>query len=208
MLVSLLLLGLLGAQPVLDAPDQPGLDQPPQTNFELQEEAVRNAPADPRARLDLAMAYAKAEQYDLAMSELVEVIRLDPENKDNLSARANFQLGLVLSILDRPSLAIKAYREALRLGLKEASIHTALGGALTADGKLTEAIAEYQAALALEPDSFGARGGLGLALEASGRLHEALLQYEAALRSAPLEDDHAVNAIRERLAALKERRQL
>jgi tetratricopeptide (TPR) repeat protein len=206
MLVSLLLLGLLGAQPVLGIRDLPG--QSPQPNFELEQEEVQKAPADPRARLELAMAYAKAEEYDLALSELVEVIRLNPDNKDNLSAQANFQLGLVLSILDRPSLAIKAYREALRLGLKQASVYTALGGALTAAGKFPEAIAEYQAALALEPDSFGARGGLGLALEASGHLHEAVLQYEAALRAAPLEDDHAVDAIRERLAALKERRQL
>jgi tetratricopeptide (TPR) repeat protein len=208
MLVSLLLVGVLGAQPVLDPPDLPHVQPQTDAQVELQQKAVQKAPADPRARLELAMAYANAEEYEMAMSELIEAIRLNPENKDNLSGHANFHLGLVLSVLDRPSLAIKAYREALRLGLKHASVHTALGGALTAEGKFPEAIDEYQEALALEPDSFGAHSGLGLALEASGRLDEALLQYEAALRAAPLEDDHAVDAIRERLATLKERRQL
>src|SRR5437867_13384266 len=122
-------------------------------------EAVRKAPADPRARLELGMAYAETEEYDFAMSELVEAIRLNPDNKENLSAHANFQLGMVLSTLDRPGLATKAYREALRLGLRDAPVHTALGEALAAERKYEEAISEYRAALTLSPDSFPARAG-------------------------------------------------
>src|SRR6266571_6040073 len=79
-------------------------------------EAVRKEPTDPRARLELGMAYAEAEEYEFALSELVEAIRLNPENRDNLSARANFELGNVLFAIDRIVLAADAYREALRLG--------------------------------------------------------------------------------------------
>src|SRR6266487_1207858 len=97
-------------------------------------EAVRKEPTDPRARLELGIAYAETEEYDFAMSELVEAIRLNPDNKENLSAQANFQLGMVLSTLDRPGLATKAYRVALE-----------------ASGHPDEAIREYEAALQMSP---------------------------------------------------------
>jgi len=171
-------------------------------------EAVRKEPTDPRARLELGIAYAETEEYDFAMSELVEAIRLNPDNKENLSAQANFQLGMVLSTLDRPGLATKAYREALRLGLREASVHTALGEALVAERKYEEAILEYRAALTLSPNSFAARAGLALALEASGHPDEAISEYEAALQMSPPADDHAVGAIKQRLTLLKDRRRL
>ena len=171
-------------------------------------EAVRKEPTDPRARLELGIAYAETEEYDFAMSELVEAIRLNPDNKENLSAQANFQLGMVLSTLDRPGLATKAYREALRLGLQEAPVHTALGEALAAERKYEEAIGEYRAALTLSPNSFAARAGLALALEASGHPDEAISEYEAALQMSPPADDHAVGAIKQRLTLLKDRRRL
>src|SRR5437016_13736642 len=97
---------------------QPGDAGPSSPTVPLVEErleAVRKEPTDPRARLELGIAYAETEEYDFAMSELVEAIRLNPDNKENLSAQANFQLRMVLSTLDRPGLATKAYREALRL---------------------------------------------------------------------------------------------
>jgi len=114
-------------------------------------EAVRKAPTDPRARLELAVAYAQAEEYDLAMAELVEAIKFNPENRDNLSARANYHLGLVLLAIDRAGLAVNALREALRLGWKDAAVHLALGQALTGQGKFEEAIAQYHEALRLAP---------------------------------------------------------
>jgi tetratricopeptide (TPR) repeat protein len=171
-------------------------------------EAVRKEPTDPRARLELGMAYAETEEYDFAVSELVEAIRLNPDNKENLSAQANFQLGIVLSTLDRPGLATKAYREAMRLGLREAPVHTALGEALAAERQYEEAIGEYRAALTLSPNSFAARAGLALALEASGRPDEAITEFEAALQAAPQTNDHAVGAIKQRLSMLKDRRRL
>ena len=96
----------------------PGSPPPPDSSIqgtsivEERLEAVRKEPTNARARLELGMAYAETEEYDFAMSELVEAIRLNPDNKENLSAQANFQLRMVLSTLDRPGLATKAYREA------------------------------------------------------------------------------------------------
>src|SRR3989442_2556932 len=172
-------------------------------------EAVRKAPTDPRARLELGVAYGQAEEYDLAMAELVEAIKLNPENHDNLSARANYHLGLVLLAIDRAGLAVNALREALRLGWKDAAVHLALGQALTGQGKFEEAIAAYHEALHLAPGAIEAHAGLGLALEGAGRVDEAIAQYELylqSLQSASGADEHSVEAITQRLAKLKERR--
>jgi Flp pilus assembly protein TadD len=171
-------------------------------------EAVRKAPTDPRARLELGVAYAQAEEYDLAMAELVEAIKLNPENRDNLSARANYHLGLVLLAIDRAGLALNAFRETLRLGWKDAAVYLALGQALTGQGKFEEAIAQYDEALRLAPSAIEAHAGLGLALEGSGRVDEAIAQYELYLQSASGADQHSVEAIAQRLAKLKERRKM
>lgn len=190
---------------------QPGEAGPPPPGAPLVEErlaAVRRAPTDPRARLDLGLAYFQAEEYDFAMAELIEAIQLDPDNKDNLAARANYHLGVVLLAVDRAALAINAFREALRLGWKDAGLYLALGQALTSQGKFDEAIAQYREALRLAPGTAEAHAGLGLAYEASGRVDEAVSQYERYLQSVPATDDHGVEAIRQRLANLKERRKM
>jgi Flp pilus assembly protein TadD len=176
--------------------------------LEERQEAVRRAPTDPRARLELGLAYAQAEKYEFAMAELVEAIHLNPDNKDNLSARANFHLGHVLLAIDRVPLAIDAFREALKLGWKDTRVYMALGQALTSQGKFDEAIAQYREALRLAPNAADAHAGLGLALEGAGRVDEAIVQYERYLQSAPATDDHSADAIRQRLAKLKERRKM
>jgi tetratricopeptide (TPR) repeat protein len=175
---------------------------------EDQEKAVLESPEDAEARLKLGSAYAEIEEYDLAMAELVESIRLDPDNAQGVNALANFRLGMILAALERPALAVNAYREAQRLGLKSASLHSALGEALGAQRKFDEAIVEYRAALMLDPDSFAAHAGLALSLEASGSTEEALREYETALQVAPPADEHVVEAITQRLRILKDRRRL
>ena len=190
---------------------QPGEAGPPPTGASLVEErlaAVRNAPTDPRARMELGLAYLQAEEYDFAMAELVEAINLNPDNKDNLAAQANYHLGNVLLAVDRTALAINAFREALKLGWKDAAVYLALGQALTSQGKFDEAIIQYGEALRLAPGTTEAYAGLGLAYEAAGRVDEAVTQYERYLQSVPATDDHGVAAIRQRLATLKERRKM
>jgi len=190
---------------------QPGDAGPSSPTAPLVEEwleAVRKAPTDPRARLQLGVAYAQAEEYDLAMAELVEAIKLNPENRDNLSARANYHLGLVLLTIDRAGMAVNAFREALRLNWKDAAVYLALGQALTGQGKFEEAIAQYHEALRLAPSAIEAHAGLGLALEGAGRVDDAIAQYELYLQSASGADQHSVEAIAQRLEKLKERRKM
>jgi tetratricopeptide (TPR) repeat protein len=186
---------------------EPGAALSPQSSVVVEEEleAVRKAPSDPRARLELGLAYAAADEYEFALAELIEAIRLDPENKENLAARANVALGNVLLALDRPALAANAYREALRLGWKEPGVYLALGDVLTGLGQFEEAIARYREVLRLSPGTVEAHAGLGLALEGAGRLDEAAAHYELYLRAVPAGEDHGVEAVRLKLAKLKER---
>jgi len=187
-----------------------GAGSPPAGMSSVEERlaAVRDAPTDPRARMDLGLAYLQAEEYDFSMAELVEAIRLNPGNKDNLAAQANYHLGSVLLAIDRAALAINAFREALRLGWRDAGVYLALGQALSSQGKFDDAIVQYQEGLRLSPGATEAHAGLGLAYEASGRVDEAVTEYERYLQSAPTADDHGVEAIRHRLAKLKERRRM
>src|SRR5713226_2992438 len=205
---SMMAAAVLWGLTVAAQPGDVGPSSPTAPLVEERLEAVRKAPTDPRARLQLGVAYAQAEEYDLAMAELVETINLNPENRDNLSARANYHLGLVLLAIDRAGLALNAFREALRLGWKDAAVYLALGQALTGQGKFEEAIAQYDEALRLAPGAIEAHAGLGLALEGSGRVDEAIAQYELYLQSASGADQHSVEAIAQRLEKLKERRKM
>ena len=189
-------------------PGDAGPSSPAAPLVEERLETVRKAPTDPRARLELGVAYAQAEEYDLAMAELVEAIKLNPENRDNLSARANYHLGLVLLAIDRAGMAVNAFREALRLNWKDAAVYLALGQALTGQGKFEEAIAQYHEALRLAPSAIEAHAGLGLALEGAGRVDDAIAQYELYLQSTSGADQHSVEAIAQRLEKLKERRKM
>jgi tetratricopeptide (TPR) repeat protein len=204
MMAGILLCGIVLAA-------QPGEAGSPQPGASLVEErlaAVRSAPTDPRARLELGLAYFQAAEYDFAMAELIEAIQLNPDNKDNLAAQAHYHLGAVLLAVDRAALAVNAFREALKLGWKDAGVHLALGQALTSQGKFDEAIVQYREALRVAPDKTEAYAGLGLAYEASGRVDEAVMQYERFLQAMPATEDHGVAAIRQRLAKLKERRKM
>ncbi len=206
MVVGFLLFGAVLTTGPLSLPQlQPGLQS---SEVQDRQKAVRESPDDAEARLKLGIAYAEIEEYDLAMAEFVESIRLNPDNAQNLNAYANFELGMVLAALERPALAVNAYQEALKLGFKSPSVHSALGEALAAQRKFDEAIAEYRAALVLAPDSFAAHAGLALSLEASGSPEEALAEYEIALQVAPPADEHVLSAITQRLTILKDRRQL
>lgn len=189
------------------AADPGAAPSPPQSSAVVEEklEAVRKAPNDPRARLELGLAYAEADEYEFALAELIDAIQLNPENKENLAGRANFALGNVLLALDRPVLAANAYREALKLGWKDPGVYLALGNVLTGLGQFEEAIDRYREALRLAPGTVEAHAGLGLALEGAGRLDEAAAHYELFLRAVPPGDDHSAEAVRLKLAKLKER---
>jgi tetratricopeptide (TPR) repeat protein len=66
-------------------------------------------------------------------------------------AEAHFQLGVTLSMLDRPAEAAEAYREALRLNPYHFAAASALGHACVELGDTTNALQYYRRALRIHP---------------------------------------------------------
>jgi len=108
MILELLIWGVIGTTGPVSLPELRPLLQRSSV-VEDRQKAVQESPDDAEARLKLGMAYAEIEEYDLAMAELVESIRLNPDDAASLNAYANFHLGMVLAALERPAIAVTAY---------------------------------------------------------------------------------------------------
>lgn len=142
-----------------------------------------------------------ADAY-LALGQLYEYkgdfYRAAKQYRQALLAQANTQsaslsdpvlayrsLGSVLVRLKQPKAATKAYREALLLQPKEASLHNQLGQSLFAQGDTPSAFAAYQQALALNPSSVGAHCNLGRLWYNHQNFDKAINHFQKAIRQAP-----------------------
>jgi tetratricopeptide (TPR) repeat protein len=118
-------------------------------------------PADPRPRLALGAAYARAGRYDRAFESLESALRLDPDGGDEALELARTAV-LAGQRLDRAA-------ELLRAGLKRlppgdpaalADTHQALGAVLEKQGDAEHALHHYRTAVRLDPDLPPAREAL------------------------------------------------
>ena len=84
-----------------------------------------------------------------------------------------------------------------------AEVHSNLGIALAADGRLDEAVTQFRKALEVQPDSAEAHYNLGDALAKQGRLDEALAATCTAVELALRQDKKTLaDALRTRIALL------
>jgi tetratricopeptide (TPR) repeat protein len=118
-------------------------------------------PADPRPRLALAAAYARAGRYDRAFEALEGALRLDPESADPALEMGRIAV-LAGQHLDR---AAELLRDALRRvppgdQAALADTHQALGAVLEKQGDPDHALHHYRAAVSLDPDLPSARAAL------------------------------------------------
>jgi tetratricopeptide (TPR) repeat protein len=81
--------------------------------------------------------------------------------------------------------SISLYEHTLKVTRRNPLIHTTLGQALDAQGKLDQAMAHYAEALRLDPHYATAHKHLGLDLEEQGKLDQAIDHYAEALRLEP-----------------------
>ncbi len=94
-------------------------------------------------------------------------------------------LGNLLQLAKRPDEAEVAYRRALELDAKRASIHFNLGLLLEQRGENRTAMKEYKAAIALEPRHAWAHYQMGALLEKGGRDSAAIRSYARAFSLDP-----------------------
>ena len=178
------------------------------------EMAVRCAPGNAAAELNLGNALARLGRHEQAADRFGRALALDPE-----FAEAHHSLGELHLERQRPEAALESFREAarirpdhapaheslartlVRLGRFEealqsgsravaidpdsAAAHTIVGSALAGLFRPAEAIASFTRALGIDPSCAATHANLGQALRAVGRLDEAVAAYREALRIAP-----------------------
>ena len=92
-------------------------------------------------RADLASGYYERGQMDVALEELGEAARLDPNN-----ARVYNVYGLVYTAMGEAAKAEDNYRRALALAPNDSEIHHNWGVFLCSSGRAREAIGEFELA--------------------------------------------------------------
>ena len=99
------------------------------------------------AHYNRGLAYRDKRQFDQAIADFSEAIRLDPKN-----ARAHYQRGNIHADLgESHDLAIADYDIAIRLDPRFVFAYTARGLMHEAKGDIARAAADYRAALSLDP---------------------------------------------------------
>ncbi len=130
--------------------------------------------------LKRGFALFNSMQYDAAIAEYREAIRLDPK----LSI-AHSNLGTALDREHKSNEAVAEFREALRLDPRNLFAHMNLGDDLRLAGDWDGALAQYNEAAKIKPDSALAHNNVGAVLFQKGALGEALEQFKTAVRLDP-----------------------
>jgi tetratricopeptide (TPR) repeat protein len=178
------------------------------------EMAVRCAPENAVAQLNLGNALARLGRHEEAEVTFGRALALDPE-----FAEAHNNLGELQLERQRPEAALASFREAARIrpdyatahenlarvlvrlqrfdeallsgcravaiSPQSAASHDILGSALAGLFRSEEALASFARALEIDPSFAAAHANMGQALRATGRLDEAVAAYRRALLIAP-----------------------
>jgi len=99
--------------------------------------------------------------------------------------QTHYNLGLLLSITNRPSEAIAEYEKALARDPMHADARLNMATALARQGKTEQASRELTRLVEQDPDNAVARTNLGVVLLQLGKIEQARVQLEAALRADP-----------------------
>ena len=136
-------------------------------------------PDSPQAHFELGVALRYKGDFDQAITEFRQAIRLGPHS---FSSRVN--LGNALYDKGQVGSAIAEFREAIRLMPGSAEAHCNLGNSLMAQKDFDGAIAEYHQAIRLGPNIANIHNSLGIALKSRDG-DSAIAEYREAIRLKP-----------------------
>lgn len=133
--------------------------------------------------LDQARFHSFRGQYEEAIADYTEAIRLDPENPSAYYGRGN-----AYAELGDYEEAVGDYTESIRLDPDQPGVYVNRGLVLSYQGRYEEAVADYREALLLNPSYARAYNNLAwtLAHDLDADYEEAL---ECALRAVELDSD-------------------
>jgi len=166
------------------------------SDIRLWEDAVSVSEAQPRARVNLALAYSRDKRWDDAREQLRQALDVDSGFAD-----AWVELGNIEHRSGALAAAETAYLRALDSQPSLAGGHYNLGNIHMAKGEHTQAVARYAMALDLNPNFAMAHNNIGQAYEALEQRSEAFTHYTIALDIDPDQPQAWFN-----MAAILERR--
>jgi tetratricopeptide (TPR) repeat protein len=142
--------------------------------------AVAAHPRNAGVRHRLGWALYQIDDFDGAIAEYQETLRLDP-------GYAAAHAGIADALKESGDIngAIASYREAVRLDPEDAWTHRSLGETLMKQGNLNGAITSYRQVVRLEPTNAGNHQFLGDVLKKRGDLDGAISCFRASVRLEP-----------------------
>jgi tetratricopeptide (TPR) repeat protein len=161
-------------------------------------DTVEKIPSNPRARNNLGIVYAERREFDAALEQFEEALRLKPLYPDGL-----FNYGNALAQSGRLKEAIEQFRFALRLRPTMATAHSNLGVALANSGSLAEALPHHEEAVRLLPNSARAHFNRAETLLKMGARTEAKEGFQRAASLVTAADAALGEQIRKRLEELE-----
>jgi serine/threonine protein kinase/tetratricopeptide (TPR) repeat protein len=140
----------------------------------------------PAAYVCLGLVYTEKGQYERAVTELQQAVRLDIVNDD-----AYLALGHAFEKLGKFDEAEATYGQAVRLRPNYWRAHSWLGSFYAQRGRFPESTAEFQKVVALAPDSFESYSNLGGVLMYQNRVPEAIAALEKSIAIRPTADGYS-----------------
>lgn len=144
------------------------------------EDVVNKVPDNPRAHLDLGLAYMSEDLHDKAIEQYLIALNLKPHY-----AKAHNNLGNAYWSKGMPDKASEQYRIALNLNPEYAEAYNNLGNIYLSRGLFDKAVEQYRIALELNPDYVDAHNNLALAYKSQGQTDKALKKYQLAADQDP-----------------------
>ncbi|GHU21241.1 hypothetical protein FACS1894172_08980 [Spirochaetia bacterium] len=142
--------------------------------------SVRTAPVDATVYYNRGMEYYNKDDYDRAIAEFTEAIRINPQyaNAYNWRGWAYYDKGEY----DR---AIADYTQAIRIDPQDANAYNWRGWVYDDKGEYDRAIADYTQAIRIDPQDTSAYYNRGLAYYNKGDYDRAIAEFTEAIRINP-----------------------
>lgn len=140
---------------------------------------AKNIKPEARAAAYLARGnvYRRAQQYQRALADYNESLKLDPDSAPALTSRGNAWRGM-----DNLDKAIADHTAAVAIDPNYAEAFSNRGNCWADKGEYSRAIADYDRAIDLKPDYAIAYFNRGLSWKAKGDRERAVADYRQALR--------------------------
>jgi tetratricopeptide (TPR) repeat protein len=184
------------AQAVSESGDLPGA-------AEVLAAGINQTPGDPGLWLELGLVQRRSSQPDQAIRSLEQAIILDPQNRQELAAKAAPHLALALYQVGEHERAIEVARQSIAWRPDAAGDWNTLGLAQRGLERNHEAVTSFARAAEIDPERAQYRFNLGAAYVALGDLTRAEGAYVHGLNLEPGSSSaqQSLEQIRERLAA-------